>query len=210
MAIPTGTSLFHAGWLKLRRNVYLWTIKVFHTHFWVRTLSYPHPFGLRLSTSEHKKPEDNPIFFSFLSQIFHIQIRVPQTLCHPGSMSWHRQKRPGRCKVLLRREAGEENGWEAWEPWWEYWRSSPTQSACCKCLNIGKAIQSDQPVDPALLLLLDHPDHTQVDPHGGSQHGDVGQEVGHRDLVHCFRRVNSEGQIWKSKTNTFHDKIDPS
>ena len=56
-----------------------------------------------------------------------------------------------------------------------------------------EAIPDDQPVDPVLLLPLDHLDHSQVDGDGGDQHGYVGQKVNHGDIIYFFGRVNTEG-----------------
>ena len=65
--------------------------------------------------------------------------------------------------------------------------------------NVGETIPDDQPVDPALLLPLDHLDHPQVDGGGRDQHGYVGQKVDHGDLIDFFRRVNTEGKVRQSK-----------
>ena len=55
-----------------------------------------------------------------------------------------------------------------------------------------EAVPDDQPVDPALLLPLDHCDHPQVDRYGGDQHGYVRQKVDHRGLIDCLGGANTE------------------
>ena len=55
-----------------------------------------------------------------------------------------------------------------------------------------EAVPDDQPVDPALLLPLDHRDHPQVDRYGGDQQGYVCQKVDHRGFIDCLGGVNTE------------------
>ena len=61
--------------------------------------------------------------------------------------------------------------------------------------DVDEAVPDDQPVDPALLLPLDHPDHPQVDGDGGSQHEHVGKKVNHRDIIDFLGGVNTEGKV---------------